>query len=400
MPVTLILGGQWGDEGKAKIIDHLAPSADIVVRFQGGANAGHTVVVGDDRFAFHLVPSGILYPDKMCIMGGGMVIDPVALIDEIEGIVGRGIDLSNRLFLSEQAHVVMPYHKLLDSGSEKMKGQGKIGTTQKGIAPAYTDKVSREGIRMGDLAKRPAELTELLQQKIRSKNRVLKQAGLKPLSPKKVIDTMLKVRKKLLPMIADTRPIMWEALENGKLILCEGAQGALLDIDHGTYPFVTSSSATAGGAAIGTGLPPTSFERVIGIFKAYCTRVGNGPFPSEDHGRAGEKLREIGNEFGTTTGRPRRCGWFDAVAARTVVKLNGVTEIALTKMDVLDTFDSIKVCTAYKIGDDVLSAVMVPMPVVAVRIVVCVVPVSMVAPAVGDRRTGRHHQEDTEAGRG
>jgi adenylosuccinate synthase len=203
---------------------------------------------------------------------------------------------------------------------------------------------------MGDLAKRPAELTGLLHKKIRAKNRVLKQAGLDPLSPKKVIASMLEVRRRLLPMIADTRPIMWEALDAGKTILCEGAQGALLDIDHGTYPFVTSSSATAGGAAIGTGLPPTSFERVIGIFKAYCTRVGNGPFPSEDHGRAGEKLRQIGNEYGTTTGRPRRCGWFDAVAARTVVRLNGVTEIALTKMDVMDTFDSIKVCTSYKVG--------------------------------------------------
>jgi adenylosuccinate synthase len=350
MPVTLILGGQWGDEGKAKIIDHLAPSSDIVVRFQGGANAGHTVVVGEDRFAFHLVPSGILYTDKICIMGGGMVIDPVALVDEIDGIAARGIDVSDRLFLSEQAHVVMPYHKLLDSGSEKKKGQGKIGTTQKGIAPAYTDKVSREGIRMGDLAKRPAELTELLQKKIRAKNRILKQAGLKPLSPKKVIDSMMKVRKKLLNKIADTRPIMWRALEQNKSILCEGAQGALLDIDHGTYPFVTSSSATAGGAAIGTGLPPTSFGRVIGVFKAYCTRVGNGPFPSEDTGRACERLRDVGNEFGTTTGRPRRCGWFDAVAARTVVRLNGVTEIALTKMDVLDGFESIKVCTSYRVG--------------------------------------------------
>lgn len=350
MPVTLILGGQWGDEGKAKIIDHLARSSDFVVRYQGGANAGHTVVVGNDRFAFHLVPSGILYPKVTCILGGGMVIDPIALVGEIESIVARGIEVSGRVFISSQAHVVLPYHMALDRGSEEKKGEGKIGTTQKGISPAYVDKVARDGVRMSDLCRRPSDLTELLRGKVRNKNRLLKAIGVKPLSPKKVVEDLLSVRKKLLPLIEDTRPMLWQALEDGRSILCEGAQGTLLDIDHGTYPFVTSSSPTAGGAAIGAGLPPTSFERVIGIFKAYCTRVGNGPFPTEDHGPAGESLREVGNEYGTTTGRPRRCGWFDAVAARTVIKLNGITEIALTKMDVLDSFDRIRVCTSYKAG--------------------------------------------------
>jgi adenylosuccinate synthase len=350
MPVTLIVGGQWGDEGKAKIIDHLCRSSDIVARYQGGANAGHTVVVGEDRFAFHLVPSGILYPDVTCILGGGMVIDPIALVGEIEGVKKRGIDVSGRVFVSSQAHVVLPYHQLLDRGSEEKKGSKKIGTTQKGISPAYQDKVSRSGVRYSDLLKGPSELTELLRRRIREKNRILKESGNRTVSPKKVIDDVLAMRKKLLPMIADTRLILWDALEKGQSILCEGAQGTLLDIDHGTYPFVTSSSATAGGAAIGAGLPPSSFTRIIGIFKAYCTRVGNGPFPTEDDGREGEELRRIGNEFGTTTGRPRRCGWFDAVAARTVIKLNGITDIALTKLDVLDSFDRIKVCTSYKMG--------------------------------------------------
>jgi len=350
MPVTLIIGGQWGDEGKAKIIDHLAPTSDIVVRYQGGANAGHTVVVGDDRFAFHLVPSGILYPEVTCILGGGMVIDPIALVGEIEGVRARGIDVSGRVFISSQAHVVLPYHQALDRGSEAKKGRDKIGTTQKGISPAYADKVARTGVRMSDLAKRPSEVTELLRKRFREKNRVLKEMGVPPVSPKKAIDNIMAARKKLLPMITDTRAILWDALERGQSILCEGAQGTLLDIDHGTYPYVTSSSASAGGAAIGAGLPPSSFESVIGIFKAYCTRVGNGPFPTEDNGKYGEMLRRVGNEFGTTTGRPRRCGWFDAVAARTVVKLNGITEIALTKLDVLDGFDEIKVCTSYKIG--------------------------------------------------
>jgi adenylosuccinate synthase len=283
-----------------------------------------------------------------------MVIDPTALVAEIEQVKARGIDVAGRVFVSSQAHVVLPHHQMLDGGTEKKQGQKKIGTTLKGIGPAYADKVSRTGVRMSDLLLGPKDLSDLLRRKVREKNRVLKSAGIPTVSPKKTIDAVLAARRKLLPMITDTRIILWEALEKNQSILCEGAQGALLDIDHGTYPYVTSSSAAAGGAAIGTGLPPASFSRVIGIFKAYCTRVGNGPFPTEELGKMGEELRRIGNEYGTTTGRPRRCGWFDAVAARTVVKLNGITEIALTKLDVMDTFEQIKVCTSYKRGSQYL----------------------------------------------
>jgi adenylosuccinate synthase len=352
MPVTLVVGGQWGDEGKAKIIDYLARETDIVVRYQGGANAGHTVVVGDQRFAFRQVPSGILYPRVTCVLGGGMVIDPHALIAEIDEIKSRGVDVEGRILISAQAHLVLPYHILLDCESEDRRGEGGIGTTRKGISPAYADKARREGIRAADLTRTPADLRALVESHVRENNKILKLRGAKTLSPKTVADDLLKARKRLMPMVTDTRPVLWSAVEARKHVLCEGAQGSLLDIDHGTYPFVTSSSCTAGGAAIGTGLPPAGFDAIVGIFKAYCTRVGNGPFPTEDKGAAGNKLRKIGHEFGTVTGRPRRCGWFDGVAARTVVKLNGITDVALTKLDVLDTFDSIRVCTSYRVGKD------------------------------------------------
>ena len=350
MPVTLVVGGQWGDEGKAKIIDYLAREADYVVRFQGGANAGHTVVVGDRRFAFHQVPSGILYPQAACVLGGGMVIDPAALVREIDDLAERGIEFGGRIHISDQAHLVLPYHVLLDCDSEDRRVDGGIGTTRKGISPAYADKARRDGVRMADLRRSPAELRDLVTARVRENNRVLKLRGAKTLSPSRVVDDLLKTRKRLLPMITDTRPILWDAVAARKQILCEGAQGSLLDIDHGTYPYVTSSSCSAGGAATGTGLPPSAFDRIVGIFKAYCTRVGNGPFPTEEKGRIGQKLRDIGHEYGTTTGRPRRCGWFDAVAARTVVKINGITDIALTKLDVLDTFAEVKVCTSYRAG--------------------------------------------------
>jgi adenylosuccinate synthase len=350
MPVTLVVGGQWGDEGKAKIIDYLARGMDIVVRYQGGANAGHTVVVGSERFAFRQVPSGILYPRVTCVLGGGMVIDPHALIAEIDEIAARGVDVDGRILISAQAHLVLPYHILLDCESEDRRGEGGIGTTRKGISPAYADKARREGIRASDLTRSPTDLRRLVEDHVRENNRILKLRGAKTLSPKRVADDMLQARRRLLPMVTDTRPVLWRAVEEKKHVLCEGAQGSLLDIDHGTYPFVTSSSCTAGGAAIGTGLAPAGFDAIVGIFKAYCTRVGNGPFPTEDRGAAGRKLREIGREYGTVTGRPRRCGWFDGVAARTVVKLNGVTDVALTKLDVLDAFDSIRVCTSYRVG--------------------------------------------------
>jgi adenylosuccinate synthase len=350
MPVTLVVGGQWGDEGKAKIIDYLARDVDFVVRYQGGANAGHTVVVGTEKFAFNQVPSGILYPKVTCVLGGGMVIDPWALVAEIDSIVARSVDVRGRILVSSQAHLVMPYHVLLDCDSEDRRADGAIGTTRKGIAPAYADKARREGIRAADLLRKPAELRDLVGDRVRENNRILKARGMKPLAPKKVIDDLLAARARLALLVTDTRPVLWDAVAAGRRVLCEGAQGSLLDIDHGTYPYVTSSSCTAGGAAIGTGLPPSAFERIVGIFKAYCTRVGNGPFPTEETGRVGERLRELGHEYGTVTGRPRRCGWFDAVAARTVVKINGMTDIALTKLDVLDTFASVKVCNAYRSG--------------------------------------------------
>ncbi len=350
MPVTLVVGGQWGDEGKAKIIDYLARDVDFVVRYQGGANAGHTVVVGDQKFAFHQVPSGILYPKVTCVLGGGMVIDPLALVAEIDRVVARGVDVEGRILVSAQAHLVLPYHVLLDCDSEDRRADGAIGTTRKGIAPAYADKARREGIRMADLLRAPQSLRDLVGDRVKENNKILKVRGMKPLSPKKVIDDVLAARARLMPLVCDTRPVLWDAVATGRRVLCEGAQGSLLDIDHGTYPYVTSSSCTAGGAAIGTGLPPSAFDRIVGIFKAYCTRVGNGPFPTEETGKVGDRLREIGREYGTTTGRPRRCGWFDAVAARTVVKINGMTDIALTKLDVLDTFASVKVCNAYRAG--------------------------------------------------
>ena len=350
MSVILVIGAQWGDEGKAKIVDYLAHDSDYVVRFQGGANAGHTVVVDGEKFAFHLLPSGILYPKVACVLGGGMVIDPIALADEIEKVVAEGIDVTGRILVSEQAHVVLPYHIHMDGASEAKLGKGAIGTTKKGITPAYIDKFARRGVRMGDLRRPKAQLETLLTAKFREANRALKARGFATIPISKSIAPILKVQRKIAPLITDTRLTLWQALEAKKKIVLEGAQGALLDIDHGTYPYVTSSHPSAGGAQTGTGLPPNAIDRIVGIFKAYCTRVGNGPFPTEDHGKSGDMLRDVGREYGTTTGRPRRCGWFDAVAARTAVRLNGVTEIALTKLDVLDDFEEIKVCTSYRQG--------------------------------------------------
>jgi len=350
MSVSLIIGGQWGDEGKAKIIDYLARDADFVVRYQGGANAGHTVVAEGRKFAFHLIPSGILYPKVTCVLGGGMVIDPIALADEIDGVVEQGIDVDGRIVISEQAHLVMPYHIALDGLSETKLGSKSIGTTRKGIAPAYTDKAARRGIRVGNFLRPRSELETLFTKKIRENNRVLRSFGASPIPISKTVDDLMSLKRNFESMIADSRVILWEALDADKEILLEGAQGTLLDMDHGTYPFVTSSHPTVGGAISGSGLPAQSLKRVVGIFKAYCTRVGNGPFPTEDLRKNGDMLRELGGEYGTTTGRPRRCGWFDAVAARTAVRLNGVTDVALTKLDVLDTFSDIKVCTSYRCG--------------------------------------------------
>ncbi len=350
MSVSLVIGGQWGDEGKAKIIDSLGGGVDYIVRFQGGANAGHTVVVGDEVFAFHLVPSGILYPGVRCILGGGMVIDPISLVDEISLIRKRGIKIKGRILISAQAHVVLPHHIAADKHSEKRKGKSRIGSTGRGIAPAYEDKVGRSGLRMCDMLFGDKVFEEKLRARIRSKNREFRLMGMNSLSMQKTVSKMIDARKILKPMIVDTRQLLWKAADQKKTILLEGAQGTLLDIDHGTYPFVTSSSVIAGGASVGTGIPPSAVKKIIGVFKAYCTRVGNGPFPTEERGALGNKLREKGREFGTTTGRPRRCGWFDAVAARTAVRLNGITEIALSKLDVLDSFKTIKICAEYGMG--------------------------------------------------
>lgn len=350
MPVSLVIGGQWGDEGKAKIVDNLARRVDYVVRFQGGANAGHTVMVGDERFKFHLIPAGILYPHLKCVLGGGMVIDPLSLCNEIDEVVERGIAVEDRILISEQAHVVLPYHIAMDSGDERRQGKRRIGSTKKGIMPAYRDKVGRSGMRMVDFLLDRQAFTQSVRKRIRARNIILTGQGFDSVPVKETIERFLEARDRLRPLICDTRLVLWDAFEKKKSLLYEGAQGTMLDIDHGTYPFVTSSSVTASGAAAGSGLPPSVFRRVIGVFKGYCTRVGNGPFPTEQRGRVGDRLREIGGEYGTTTGRPRRCGWFDAVAARTSIKLNGITEIALTKLDVLDSFKTIKVCTSYQAG--------------------------------------------------
>jgi adenylosuccinate synthase len=352
MSVSLIVGGQWGDEGKAKVVDYLAQDADYVVRYQGGANAGHTVVAHGRRFAFHLLPSGILYPQVTCVLGGGMVIDPIALAREIASVAREGIDVTGRIIVSEQAHVVLPYHILVDSACETQLGKGSIGSTRKGIAPAYADKAARRGVRMGDFRLGRKALEALFTRKIRENNRVLKQLGVAPLSVARTVRDLMQAAKTLEPLVTDSRVVLWNAVDRNQRILLEGAQGTFLDVDHGTYPFVTSSHPTIGGAIVGTGLPAQAIGRVTGVFKAYCTRVGNGPFPTEEKRREGGRLRELGGEYGTTTGRPRRCGWFDAVAARTAVRLNGITEVALTKLDVLDTFTEIKVCTSYRCGSE------------------------------------------------
>ena len=349
MSATVILGGQWGDEGKAKVVDFLMPHHDVVIRFQGGANAGHTVVTDAGKFAFHQIPSGLLYPEVTGLLGNGMVIDPFGFLDELSGLISRGIDVSQRLFISSVAHVVMPQHKLLDNLLESELKKDSIGSTKKGIGPAYSDKYTRRGMRMGDFLLPPEQLHELITGMVESANRQIKLLGAPPLSPKKVAADLINIRELLSQMIVDSQELVFKWRSEGKRIMLEGAQGTLLDIDHGTYPFVTSSSCSIGGAMTGSGLAPSDIDRVIGIFKAYTTRVGNGPFPTELDDDDGKRLAEKGNEFGTTTGRPRRCGWFDLVAARYAIQLNGLSEIALTKLDVLEGMEKVKVCTAYEL---------------------------------------------------
>lgn len=348
MVAVAVIGAQWGDEGKGKIVDELSMGADFVVRFQGGSNAGHRVVHEKGAFAFRLVPSGILYPNTTCIIGNGVVVDPKGLIAEMEELQEQGVDIS-RLYISERAHVVMPYHFLLDKFEEEARGADKIDSTQRGIGPAYVDKHARIGIRMADLLDVDtfrAKLSSILHQK----NRMITQIyGQPPLSLEEIHGEYFVYGLQLRSYIADTQKMLHDALFDHKTILLEGAQGALLDIDFGTYPFVTSSSTMAANAAVGAGLPPRSLERVVGVYKAYITRVGSGPMPTELFDAIGQEMRDRGHEYGTNTGRPRRCGWFDAVAGRFVAQLNGLDACVITKLDVLDTFPTLKICTAYNL---------------------------------------------------
>lgn len=355
MGATIILGGQWGDEGKGKLTDALANRAHMVVRANGGSNAGHTIATPQGVFKMHLIPSGILNPDCQCVIGAGVVIDPHSLVKELDQLEQRGIE-TRGLIISERAHLVLPIHPLLDQLEEQSRGGDPIGTTLRGIGPAYADKVARKGIRVVDLrdeATLRASVTRLLDTKNDILVNVFKQ---QPLDSESLIASLLDARERLLPYIGPAEMAVQDALEGGEEVLVECAQGSLLDVDYGTYPYVTSSSPTAAGACQGAGIAPTQVERVVAVFKAYSTRVGSGPMPTELFDADGELIRERGREYGTTTGRPRRTGWFDSVAARYSVRLNGVTEIALTLLDVLDVFESINVCTAYRRGDEIVSA--------------------------------------------
>jgi adenylosuccinate synthase len=348
MPVLVVVGAQWGDEGKGKIIDLLTERADIVARYQGGHNAGHTVVVGMDEFILHLIPSGILHKGKICVIGNGVVVDPAALIEEMEGLRTRGIRFDDSLLISGNAHLIMPYHKALDIASEKLKGHRKIGTTGRGIGPAYADKISRKGIRMADLLDAKT-FREKLACNTGEANFLLERYYKAPLVHlDHMYEEYLGYAKRLKKYIADTTLFLNQAVDEKKRILAEGAQGTHLDVDHGTYPFVTSSSPTAGGACTGLGIGPNTITEVIGIVKAYTTRVGSGPFPTEQENKLGELLRARGKEYGATTGRPRRCGWADALIIRHAVRINGMTSAAITKLDVLDTLDELKICVGYK----------------------------------------------------
>lgn len=346
MPATVILGAQWGDEGKGKITDLLSEKADVVVRYQGGNNAGHTIVVGDEKFALSLIPSGVLYPSVTPVIGNGTVVDPKVLLEEMATLRSRGIDPSGVL-VSGNAHLIMPYHRKLDAMIERFLGDAMIGTTKRGIGPAYMDKYSRFGIRAQDLFD-PKIFRKKLEVATKDKNKQLvKVYNQLPLDVDEIFDEYMGYADQLTDHITDTSLVVWNALDQGKQVLFEGAQGTLLDVDHGTYPFVTSSNPTAGGAAVGIGIGPKQIDSVLGVTKAYISRVGTGPFPTELHDEDGDKLIDVGGEYGTVTGRRRRCGWLDAVALRYAVRVNGLTEIALTKLDVLSHFDTIKIATAY-----------------------------------------------------
>ncbi len=355
MSVIVIVGMQWGDEGKGKIIDVLTEGADIVIRYQGGHNAGHTVVINNEKFILHLIPSGILHSEKLCIIGNGVVIDPEALINEMEGLRKRGVRVDNNLIISKTAHIIMPYHVILDNISEKT-GKTKIGTTGRGIGPAYTFKAQRTGIRMCDLIE-PGYFKGRLKDNLIEVNFLLKNRyGLDTINFDDVYQRYMGYADILKPYIKDTEIIINDAIDKKKNILLEGAQGTLLDVDHGTYPYVTSSNPVAGGACIGAGIGPTKITGVYGVVKAYTTRVGEGPFPTELKDSLGDRLRERGGEYGATTGRPRRCGWLDMVTLRHSVMVNGVNGIIITKLDILDGIDKIKICTAYRYRGEIIES--------------------------------------------
>ena len=355
MSVSVIVGSQWGDEGKGKIVDLLSADADIVARYQGGANAGHTIVIGDKKTILHLIPSGILSPNVICVIGNGVVIDPVELISEIDMLKSNGVSVEGRLLISNKAHLIMDYHKVVDKVRENSIGTS-IGTTGRGIGPAYIDKVKRVGIRAEDLLSEEILISKI-KENLAEHNKVLTEIYKTSIvSESEIIDSIINYKNILSPFISDTSLFLNEQIALGKKIIIEGAQGTLLDVDHGTYPFVTSSNPSSGGACTGLGIPPVKIDKVIGITKAFCTRVGNGPFPSELNDEMGEYLRKTGAEFGATTGRPRRCGWLDLVALKYSVMINGISEIALTKIDVLNDLDELSVCVKYLYnGEELIS---------------------------------------------
>ena len=347
MANTILVGAQWGDEGKGKIIDVLTEQADVVVRSQGGANAGHTVRVGAKEYILHLIPSGILRRGKVCLIGNGVVINPTSLVGELDGLKQKKVNVKGRLYISDKAHLVMPYHRELEACADRVKGKNKIGTTLRGIGPAYGDKIARTGLRMADLVD-TKNLEARLRTRVREANRLIKAFGGKGVSYKAVYEEYSKAARRLKPFVANTTKMLHDALVAKKEVLFEGAQGTYLDIDQGTYPFVTSSNTTSGGACTGSGMPPNKVDHVLGVIKAYTTRVGGGPFPTEDDD-IGDMLHNMGREFGATTGRPRRCGWFDAVATRQAAQVNGIDQLAITNIDGLDKLPEIRVCTAYKL---------------------------------------------------
>jgi len=352
MANTILVGAQWGDEGKGKIIDFLTDTADVVVRSQGGNNAGHTIVHGKKKFVLHLIPSGILRRGKTCVIGNGVVVDPLALVTEISGLRRQGIPVGKNLLLSDSAHLVMPWHRALDEAREQRKGRNKIGTTKRGIGPAYGDKAARTGLRVGDLLD-AKKFAEKFKARLRENNAVLRSLGAKAIPLQPFLGHYLAAARTLRPFVANTVVWLHQAMAERRRLLFEGAQGTYLDLDHGTYPFVTSSNTTAGGACTGSGVPPHRMDTVIGVMKAYTTRVGEGPFPTEDES-VSDLLHAMGREYGATTGRARRCGWFDAVATRYAAMINGIDELAVTNLDGLDRVPLIKVCIAYKLGGKTL----------------------------------------------